>query len=110
MAAYLKMTHVTCRLTAKNKNSRTLRSVIEYGLPLPFTICFGQSCRGEVVGAKNEILKPNFRLQMPFKGVSLAFTKFSGLVETFTLGQLLILELWGIKWRDPVTPKFTAPL
>ena len=84
------MTPVTCRLTAKNKNSRTLRSVIEYGLPLPFTICFGQSCRVEVVGAKNEILKPNFRLQMPFKGVSLAFTKFSGLVETFTLGQLLI--------------------
>jgi len=33
------MTHVTCRLTAKNRviGSGTLRSVIEYGLPLPFT-------------------------------------------------------------------------
>ena len=38
------MTHVTCRLTAKNRgiSSGTLRSVIEYGLPLPFlhsTLC-----------------------------------------------------------------------
>ena len=32
------MTHVTCRLTAKNRvSSGTLRSVIEYRLPLPFT-------------------------------------------------------------------------
>jgi len=32
------MTHVTCRLTAKNRVSfGTLCSVIEYGLPLPFT-------------------------------------------------------------------------
>jgi len=31
------MTHVTCRLTAKNGiSSGTLRSVIEYGLPLLF--------------------------------------------------------------------------
>ena len=31
------MTHVTCRLTAKTGiSSGTLRSVIEYGLPLPF--------------------------------------------------------------------------
>ena len=32
------MIHVTCRLTAKNRgiSSETLRSVIEYGLPLPF--------------------------------------------------------------------------
>jgi len=33
------MTHVTCRLTAKNRetgiSSGTLRSVLEYGLPLP---------------------------------------------------------------------------
>jgi len=30
------MTHVTCRLTAKNRDQRseTLRSVIEYGLPV----------------------------------------------------------------------------
>jgi len=28
------MTHVTCRLTAKNRISGTLRSVLEYGLPL----------------------------------------------------------------------------
>jgi len=36
------MIHVTCRLTAKNRDQLlTLRSVIEYGLPLPlfFTIC-----------------------------------------------------------------------
>ena len=32
------MTHATCRLTAKNRDQlRTLRSVIEYGPPLPFT-------------------------------------------------------------------------
>jgi len=31
------MIHVTCRLTAKNRDSSgTLRSVTEYGLPLPF--------------------------------------------------------------------------
>jgi len=31
------MTHVTCRLTAKNRDQlRNRRSVIEYGLPLPF--------------------------------------------------------------------------
>jgi len=31
------MTHVTFRLTAKNRDLlRNLRSVIEYGLPLPF--------------------------------------------------------------------------
>ena len=32
------MTHVTCRLTAKNRGigSGTLRSVIEYGLPFTF--------------------------------------------------------------------------
>jgi len=29
------MTHVTCRLTAKI-SSGTLRSAVEYGLPLPF--------------------------------------------------------------------------
>jgi len=35
MAAYAGfMTHLTCRLTA---SSGTLRSVIEHGLPLPFT-------------------------------------------------------------------------
>jgi len=33
------MTHVTCRLTAKNLDQlRTLRSVIEYGLPLPLHV------------------------------------------------------------------------
>jgi len=34
------MTHVTCRLTAKNRgiSSGTPRSVIEYALPLPFTV------------------------------------------------------------------------
>ena len=33
------MTHVTCRLTAKNGiSSETLRSAIEYGPPLPFLI------------------------------------------------------------------------
>ena len=72
------------------------------------------------MGAKNEILKPNFGLQMPFTGVSLAFTKFSGLVETFTLGQLLIFGeillrgsgviVMGVKVERSVTPKFTAPL
>jgi len=42
MAAYLGtagfMTHVTCRLTAKNRDQlrNPIRSVIEYGLPLPF--------------------------------------------------------------------------
>jgi len=31
------MTHVACRLTAKNRDQlRNLHSVIEYGLPLPF--------------------------------------------------------------------------
>ena len=31
------MTHVTCRLTAKNRDQlRNSHSVIEYGLPLPF--------------------------------------------------------------------------
>ena len=33
------MTHVTCRLTAKNRDqlrNSTFGSVIEYGLPLPF--------------------------------------------------------------------------
>ena len=31
------MTHVTCRLTAKNRDQlRTLRLVVEYRLPLPF--------------------------------------------------------------------------
>jgi len=32
------MTHVTCRLTAKNRDQRSgkLRCVIAYGLPLPF--------------------------------------------------------------------------
>ena len=34
------MTHVTCRLTAKNRDQLrgTLRSVIERRLPLPFTV------------------------------------------------------------------------
>ena len=34
------MTHVTCRLTAKNRDQlrNPIRSVIDYGLPLPFTI------------------------------------------------------------------------
>ena len=30
------MTHVTCRLTAENRDQLRIRSVIEYGLPLPF--------------------------------------------------------------------------
>ena len=41
------MTHVTCRLTAKNRDqlrNPTLRSVIECGLPLPFTSC--HACLG----------------------------------------------------------------
>ena len=42
------MTHITCRLTAKNGiSSGTLRSVIEYGLPLPLPdslcVCVCQS-------------------------------------------------------------------
>ena len=40
MAAYTAgfMTHVTCRLTAKNRDwlRNPIRSVIEHGLPLPF--------------------------------------------------------------------------
>ena len=34
------MTHITCRLTAKNRDQlrNPIRSVIEYGLPLPFII------------------------------------------------------------------------
>jgi len=40
MAAYTAgfMTHVICRLTAKNRDQLRIpiRSVIEYGLPLPF--------------------------------------------------------------------------
>ena len=36
------MTHVTCRLTARTGiSSGTLRSVIEYGLPLPFLLTGG---------------------------------------------------------------------
>jgi len=31
------MTHVTCRLTAKNRGQLRIRSVIEYGLFLLFT-------------------------------------------------------------------------
>ena len=38
------MTHVTCRLTAKTGiSSGTLRSVIEYGLPLPFEPVYNQT-------------------------------------------------------------------
>ena len=38
------MTHITCRLTAKNRDQlRTLRSVIENGLPLPFFTSVGGS-------------------------------------------------------------------
>ena len=42
------MTHVTCRLTAKNWDqlcSGTLRSVIEYGLPLPFYASVHQAAK-----------------------------------------------------------------
>jgi len=35
------MTHVTCRLTAKNRDQ--LWKVIEYGLPLPVYISYGRS-------------------------------------------------------------------
>ena len=63
------MTHVTCRLTARTGiSSGTLRSVIEYGLPLPFlltggnqtgtllsqsasTKIFGQRCRSVRLGS-----------------------------------------------------------
>jgi len=35
------MTHVTCRLTAKNRiSSGTLRWVVEYGLPFLLTRCY----------------------------------------------------------------------
>jgi len=46
------MTHVTCRLTAKNGiSSGTLRSVIECGLPLPlpFSVAEGAPARQHVV-------------------------------------------------------------
>ena len=38
------MTHVTCRLTAKNRDQlRTLRLVVEYRLPLPFYGVWGSA-------------------------------------------------------------------
>jgi len=44
------MTHITCRLTSKNRDQlRTLRSVIEYGLPLPFYTAYTHSQDSEEV-------------------------------------------------------------
>ena len=55
MAAYRQVyvTHVTCRLTAKNWDQlRTLRLVIEYGLPLPFSLPLLNAYWSEVVEKK----------------------------------------------------------
>ena len=40
------MTHVTCRLTANNRDQlRNLRSAVEYVLPVPFFIVFADVLR-----------------------------------------------------------------
>jgi len=47
------MTHVTCRLTAKNRDSSgTLRSAIEYGLHLPY-ICRDIMCIHDVMNIQH---------------------------------------------------------